>query len=181
MSAVVESFVKSTAIALERLHSLARGDDLKLYAILDACGELRVPEKVLELGPDRSVSLYRGWAERDYWAIAPYLVKVDEPLLEWVVENLWDGPWGMFVVANVELSELRTHFRKFLTVEDPVGEKMYFRFYDPRVLPDFLTTMVQVDLPLFFGPVSYFIIPTGRAMLQLIEANGRDRACAEHV
>jgi len=127
-----------------------------VYCILDACGEIRIPAKVKDLGPERAVSLYRGKAELEHWAIAPYLVQVDEEILDWIVANFWKKPWGIFAVSPVPLAELRTHFRKFLTVLNPQGEKMYFRFYDPRVLPAFLETCVEQEVHAFFGSISTF-------------------------
>ena len=140
-------------------------DDLKevigsearsLFAILDACDEPRVPDKVQELGNDLAVSLYRGAAQRDYWSIAPYLVIVDEPVLDWIVENLWKDPWGIFAVADASLEDMRKHFRKFLLVEGPEGDELYFRYYDPRVLPTYLATCVVEEVGEFFGDLECF-------------------------
>jgi hypothetical protein len=109
----------------------ARG---RLFAILDATDTPAVPAKARQLGEERAISLYRGRAEEELWSIAPFLVQVDEPLLEWMTAVLWPEPWGIFVLANDTLDELRGHFRRFLVVESPDGESWYFRFYDPRVL-----------------------------------------------
>lgn len=148
-----ELFVRS----VESLGALARHADRgALYAVLDACDEPRVPAKVRELGPDRAVSLYRGRAEEDLAAIAPYLAAVDAPLLEWIAASLWTSPWGIFAVAEAGLEQVRTHFRKFLLVEAPDGDSWYFRFYDPRVLERFLPTCDAAQLTDFFGPVSAY-------------------------
>jgi hypothetical protein len=125
----------------------------QVYAVLDACDAPAVPPKVKELGAENGVSLYRGEAEEDYWAIAPYLVRVDGPLLDWIVATLWEEPWGIFVVAEARLESLRTHFRKFLTVQMPDGGKVYFRFYDPRVLKQFLPTCNDAELGEFFDSI----------------------------
>ena len=127
-----------------------------LYTVLDACDEPRILTKVRELGPHRAVSLYRGAAEEDLAAIAPYLVIVDGDLLGWIGSALWSSPWGVFAVSDSALDELRTHFRRFLLVDAPDGDKWYFRFYDPRVLPRFLATCDPAQLTDFFGPVSTF-------------------------
>ncbi len=129
-----------------------------LFAVVDACDEPLVPPKVRELGTERAVSLYRGSAEVDYWAIAPYLVRVDAALLEWIATHLWEKPWGFFALADVQLSELRKHFRRFLTVLDPDGERVYFRFYDPRVLPVFLASAGPAERRQFVGPVEKFLL-----------------------
>lgn len=126
-----------------------------LFAILDACDEPRVPERVRALG-DRGASLYSGAAADDLYAIAPYLVQVDAALLEWIGASLWTAPWGIFVIADCGFEALRTHFRKFLQVEAPDGDKWYFRFYDPRVLAKFLPSCDAPQLTDFFGPVTAF-------------------------
>jgi hypothetical protein len=127
-----------------------------LYAVLDACDEPRVPAKVRELGSHCAVSLYRGPAEEDLSAIAPYLVAVDDEVLAWIGSALWSSPWGIFAVTDAPLEDVRTHFRRFLLVDAPDGDKWYFRFYDPRVLPRFLATCDSAQLSDFFGPVSTF-------------------------
>lgn len=130
----------------------------QLYAVLDACGEPAVPEKVRELDT-QAVSLYRGQAEEDFWAIAPYLVAVDDELLAWIARALTGTPWGILAISNVGIEQLRRHFRKFLMVKTPSGNEVYFRFYDPRVLPHFLKGCNSEERASFFGPVDSFVIP----------------------
>lgn len=144
-------------VSIDELSETVRQSDGAAYAVLDACDEPRVLQKVRELGNDRAVSLYRGSAERDYAAIAPYLAQLNESLLGWIIENLWQDPWGMIAFAPTDLHGLRKHLRKFLTVEDPEGEKMYFRFYDPRVLGPFLRTCTRLELQQFFGPIDNLV------------------------
>lgn len=124
-----------------------------LYGILDACDQPQVPVLARELGEERAVSLYRGEAEKNYWDIAPYLVRLDEDLVEWIFRSLWEEPWGIFVVTDAALDELRRHFRRFLLVEDTDGDEAYFRFYDPRVLRAFLPNCTAEELDSLFGPV----------------------------
>jgi hypothetical protein len=128
----------------------------RLYAILDACDAPTVPVKVKELGNEQAVSLYRGSAEEEYWAIAPYLVRVDGILLDWLHATLWKEPWGIFVVANSDIETLRKHFRRFLVVELPDGGKSYFRYYDSRVLQEFLPSCVREEVDDIFGSLTAF-------------------------
>lgn len=138
MAESTQSPAKFTDSSIDDLKQICLDEHLTLYAILDACDEPQVPVKVQELGAERAVSLYRGAAERDYWSFAPYLAIVDQELLNWIVENLWEDPWGIFAVSAAPLNDVRKHFRQFLLVESPDGEQLYFRFYDPRVLPTYL-------------------------------------------
>ncbi len=148
------SLVSTEIVPLSDLQKLA--SQRQLYAILDACDAPAVPTKVKGLGEEIGISLYRGEAEEDYWAIAPYLVRVDPSLLDWIIITLWEQSWGIFVVAEADLETLRTHFRRFLTVRMPDGEKVYFRFYDPRVIQQFLPTCNDAELGEFFGFIQKF-------------------------
>lgn len=125
----------------------------QVFAVIDACGAPSVPPRMNELGEHRAVSLYRGRAEEELWGIAPYLVQLDPGTLDWLAETLWATPWGIFALADRELEEVRTHFRRFLVVESPGGEDWYFRFYDPRVLPRFLDASTEAERSDLFGPL----------------------------
>ena len=114
--------------------------------------------------------LYRGSAERDFEAIAPYLVQVDELLLEWIVENCWSRAWGIFAMTPVGWDALRTHFRQFLRIRDPEGKVLYFRYYDPRVLPAFLASCNALEVTQFFGPVSRYLMQGENGRLLCLEA-----------
>lgn len=129
----------------------------ELYAILDACDAPSVPILCEGLGPAGSVSLYRGDAEEQYADIAPYLVHVGSAeLLDWVIAYSATEAWGILVVGGLPMDALRTHLRKFLKVLDPDGKRLYFRFYDPRVLEMFLPTCDAGHIAQFFGPVKAY-------------------------
>ena len=100
----------------------------------------------------------RGEAEVENADIAPFLAHVDDFLLRWIVEELWARPWGVFAVTSGEIEKLRAHFRQFLTVRDPDGEKMYFRYYDPRVLKAFLPACNRDELSKLFGPLEAYVL-----------------------
>lgn len=136
----------------EQLRSLAAGGHL--YAVFDSavCGPT-VPKRMLELGAERAISLYRDTPEQDYWEIAPYLACVDSSLLQWIAE-LSNRSWGIFIAARCSLDMLRAHLRHFLRVQVPNGDTWHFRFYDPRVLRPFLPACTPDELRTFFGPVA---------------------------
>lgn len=151
------SAIESRTISLDELKATLSETSAHAYAVLDACDEPRVPQKVAELGSDKAVCLYRGWAERDYGFIAPFLAKLDEALLDWIVENLWDEPWGFVCIAPIDLPPARKHFRRFLQFKGPNGD-MLFRFYDPRVLKAFLRSSTTPSATEFFGPVQRYLV-----------------------
>jgi hypothetical protein len=143
--------------------------EVTAYIILDAarCG-MDAIGRVQELCKGQQDSLYLLNEENDYLKeVAPYIFTSDEGLSEWYHEKGWGDAWGVIIVANIGFDECRKHFRKFLKVQIEGGqEQLYFRFYDPRVLKDFLPTCDQKQILEFFGPVKYFIV----------EGNTRDEA-----
>lgn len=145
--------------AYSHLRSLA--EQGSLFAILDACDNSAVPAIVNQLGESRGASLYRGAAQEELWQIAPYIVHVDASFLDKIVGILWEEMWGIFFTSTENLATLRRHFRRFLTVQYPNGEKVLFRFYDPRVLTLFLSSCNVNELNDFFGPVLSFGVNHG--------------------
>jgi uncharacterized protein DUF4123 len=122
-----------------------------LYVLADGACSLEVPRKVVEVGETLAVSLYRGYAEEEFWEVAPYLIRLDPQLLDWVLrlpEN-----FGVLLVSKADLDTLRRHLRRFLMVQPPGGRPWLFRYYDPRALRAFLPACVVHELQTFFGPV----------------------------
>jgi hypothetical protein len=145
--------VSSSVISFDALRDLARRGSLR--AVLEAVGAPEVPGMADRLGPGRAVSLYRGMPEEKDWALAPYLVEVDEGTLAWIRETLWSGAsWGILLESARPVEELRRHFRKWVVVEDPNGDEMYFRFYDALVLRELLGSATAEEVADFFGPVT---------------------------
>lgn len=133
-----------------RLRLLAA--DGALWAILDACDTPAVPARLKLLPPEKGGCLWSGEAREKYWGVAPWLAKVDVPLLDWVRATLWDEPWGLFLEARAAADVLRKHYRRQLIAEDGGGRRMYFRFYDPRVLRTYLRTTTPGERAALLGP-----------------------------
>ena len=124
-----------------------------LYAILDSCDAPSVSDKARELGDTAAVSLFKGSAEEEYWAVAPYLFRVSPQILEWIVATVWNDPWGIFAISKADFEALRSHFRHFLMVQLPNSHTSFFRFYDPRVISVYLFHSSAEEINIFFGPV----------------------------
>jgi len=157
MSAARASALQVQPGSMEQLRQFADGG--YLYALLDGSEH---PDKMPELdrmGPTRCVHLFCQASEQIEAQFSPVLVQVDSTLLEWIVNSLWKEPWGVFALSKAGLETLRAHFRKFLLVELPGGERWYFRFYDPRILRIYLPNCFSWELQKFFGPVRGFAIP----------------------
>jgi hypothetical protein len=139
------------------------------YAILDAARDPRIYARLRTLKTGL-VSLYRGQPEEALAPVAPYLISLAEnaELRKWILSEGWGNSWGVFMTATAGIDDLRQHFRHFLLVRDADGKRLYFRFYDPRVLRVYLPTCTESELHQLFGPVeSYFMeSEDGRSVLE---------------
>lgn len=131
----------------------------KAYAILDGASVESLVDQLYSLEPEY-ICLYRGELEPDLAHVAPYLVRLDSKsaFTDWILEKGWGQHWGIFVVAKADITALRQHFRRFLTVHDPDGKPLLFRYYDPRVLRTYLPTCNEEELTTVFGPVSCYLV-----------------------
>lgn len=131
-----------------------------LFAVLDAA---RTPEILALLIPSTDLtyqSLYEGIQGDALGAVAPYLVALsaDSRLLDPLVRRGWGQSWGIYLTSDRPFAEVRKHLRRFLLVELEGGERVYFRFYDPRVLRVYLPSCDAGEARQFFGPVRSFLI-----------------------
>ena len=89
---------------------------------------------------------------------APHLVQLEHrnSRSRELIESAWGNSWGVFLKCNGTLDTVRRHFRKFLSVRDPSGKLLVFRYYDPRVFRVYLPTCRSEELRTVFGPVDCF-------------------------
>jgi hypothetical protein len=169
------------AITQSLVKHLFSPPEANVYAVLDGASVPDLPELLWEHEPEH-VCLYRGELEPDMAAVAPYLVKLesDHPFTKIVCEEGWGNHWGIFGIspAEINLSDLRNHFRKFLMVYDPDGRLIYFRYYDPRVLRVYLPTCNAEETKIVFGPISFYVLEDEdpSALLRFPSDNGNVRA-----
>jgi hypothetical protein len=136
--------VAPTDAARAALAELARRCDAgTLYALVDAARSDRALQLVEE-SVDPYASLYDGEQGRAYDDVAPYLVHLqsDSWLLERLVTEGWGDAWGIYVDSRAGFDAVRRHFRRFLLVEaEGEPHRLFFRFYDPRVLHSFAASI----------------------------------------
>ena len=102
--------------------------------------------------------LFRGELAPDVAEAAPYLVGLlrDSPFTEWLLNEGLGNHWGVLALSRQSITEMRRQFRSLITVYDESGRPMIFRYYDPRVLRNFLPTCNADELKTFFGKVDTF-------------------------
>jgi len=73
---------------------------------------------------------------------------------------------------GVGFAELRRHLRKFNVIYGPAGKPMYWRYYDPRTLPDTLEVLKPAQLKAFFGPVESFSLQGPDGQVKQLRCGG---------
>ena len=132
-----------------------------LFTILDGAV---VPGLLVKLHRDEpeQVCLYQGELLPDRTEIAPYLVRLerDSRFTDWLFDQGWGKHWGIFaqVALQIDLKQVRKHFRTFLRVALPNGQFQLFRYYDPRIFRVLLPQFNAEETQRIFGPVSAYLM-----------------------
>lgn len=129
--------VCARSAALEALRNEAG-----LHVILDAARDRRILP-LLQACDDESRSLFDGTQGEAMASGAPHLVRLvaGSELLPVLVEEGWGDAWGIYLTSSRPLREVRQRLRRSLIVRDEeTGKRLFFRFYDPRVLRVFWPT-----------------------------------------
>jgi len=131
-----------------------------LYALLDAARDPLVLGYLYQC-TERYQSLYEGNTAIEMAEYSPYLVRlpIGCSLLPQLLDAGWLNSWVVFLSSIESFDTVRRHFRKFLRVRLPTSEIVYVRFYDPRVLHSFLTTLEGTELMDFCAVTKDFWLP----------------------
>lgn len=113
----------------------ALGEHHALYALVDGAHAAFIHRRILLSGGTYRC-LYRGRLSDPVQEIAPYLVllKPEKNKTDWIIEEGVPRHWAAFFASAHPIDFLQNHLRKFLMVRREDGQKLYFRFYDPRVI-----------------------------------------------
>ncbi|NJO14966.1 MAG: DUF4123 domain-containing protein [Thioploca sp.] len=104
--------------------------------------------------------LFEGTRAQSLAAWAPYLVSLSpsSALLKSLVQAGWGKHWGVYLTSLAPFETILAHLRQWLWVQIETGEKLYFRFYDPRTLRVFLPTLTLAEQQRFFGPIRSYLM-----------------------
>src|SRR2546430_9279887 len=156
-----KSYVAPLVLSLQGL--LFSEPGMRTFAVLDGASIADLLPKLDEYRPEHTC-LYRGEISPDLAECAPYLVLLepDAPFTHWLLLEGWGKHWGIFAFSAATFNAVRLHFRKFLVVKDPQGKRLYFRYYDPRVLRVYLPTCEPSETEILFGQVSRYLCEADR-------------------
>ena len=128
-----------------------------IYAILDAAQDENI-YKLLMGCTEEFTCLFNGEIPNVLARAAPYLIKIPvrSPIFEQIYQNGFFNNWGIFFFSYESGTALRKHFQSLLRVKTEDGRRLYFRYYDPRVLRTYLPTCTPSELRQFFSFVDTF-------------------------
>ena len=129
----------------------------QLYAVLDGAS---MPNLLALLTQQHvtHVCLLPGELDPELAQVAPYLARLEtqSAFAELVLARGLGQHWGILAATDADFRTLRMHFRKLVSVWDPDGKPLFFRYYDPRVLRVYLPTCNAEELVELFGPISAY-------------------------
>ncbi|MES3022226.1 MAG: DUF4123 domain-containing protein [Pseudomonadota bacterium] len=137
------------------------GEGTATFALLDGAASPTLLDQLYDAPGLEFECLYSGELEPDIAEVAPYIARVEagSAFADWVL-GLWGERRAILVQVDVrvELPVLRRHFRKLNLVYGPDAAPLLLRYYDPRVLPLFLSTCDRAQVREMFGPVIRFVL-----------------------
>ncbi len=145
-------------------------DRAEVYAILDAS---RDPSIYYDIYREARAydCLFAGKVDPKLATSAPWIVQLDRdaPFTDRILSRGWGRNWGVFAVSRAPLEAMRRHLRRFLIVGTEDGPRLYFRWYDPRVLRPYLRTCTERELDYVYGPILRWVVE-GAEPEQLVDA-----------
>lgn len=133
------------------------GELRDIWMILDGARDRAIFRMLLEGGLEYSC-LYSGPIPSALEIAAPFLVQLEyqDKATRRLLERAWGNSWGVVLKCDRSLNNLRRHLRQFLIVRDSRGNRLLFRYYDPRVMRAYLPTCLSDELETLFGPIQCF-------------------------
>jgi len=131
----------------------------KIYALVDAARAEQIYAEIGKLAASEYHCLYEGQWAQDLAAVAPYLVELQQAadFTRTLLQQGWGKSWGIWLESQADINALLAHLRRLLqaAVQTDPPQRLYFRYYDPRVLRVYLdpTTSDETERGRLFGTV----------------------------
>ena len=133
------------------------GSNRDVYMILDCARDRRIYSDLMNSHLIYSC-LYSGDIAYELEVTAPHLVQLEfeDKSTHAFIKRGWGRSWGVFLKSDTRMERLRRHLRTFLTVKSWNGQKLLFRYYDPRILRVYLPTCTTSELQTVYGPIQHY-------------------------
>ena len=146
---------------LETLRQASAGQG-PLYALMDGALASELQAVLIEHQPRLDyLPLFLGDDKGSLAPVSPYLIRInnfDDNLLWWLLDEGQGKSWGVYLCSQAELTALHHHLFCLLSMRGLEGEKLYFRYYDPRVLRPFWKALNQEEQNRLMGPMQTILV-----------------------
>ena len=146
---------------LETLRQASAGQG-PLYALMDGALASELQAVLIEHQPRLDyLPLFLGDDKGSLAPVSPYLIRInsfDDNLLWWLLDEGQGKSWGIYLCSQTELTALHHHLFCLLSVRGLEGEKLYFRYYDPRVLRPFWKALTKEEQNRLMGPIQTILV-----------------------
>ena len=132
--------------------------EMQIYAVIDA-GRDYVSLTLARRFARQHQNLFEGSRGEELEEVAPHLFLCDTGGVVAHLVRGGDDPGenGVLIESPAGFEELRHHLRRHLSVfRERDMRRVFFRFYDPRVLRVFLPACNTAEVREFFGPIAAF-------------------------
>ena len=130
------------------------GPGESLYGVVDGAQDLELAYEAKCLYGQEIHNLFEGNVGPALADVAPYVVPIDPDsgyLENWA--RRWGKNAGIFLTTSTDTDTLHGHLRRCFIVRDTKGQEYFLRFYDPRVLRQYLSICNHGRAQRFFGPI----------------------------
>ena len=153
-----------------------KGFSRDAWMITDAASDPRIYGLLLDCFYSLHTCLFSGEIAAELRVAAPYLVQLEfeSQKTRRFISQAWGRNWGVFLKCDARLETLRRHLRSCILATDEKGNRLLFRYYDPRVMRVYLPTCTTAELAAIYGPIDRFLVEnkTGDAIVDY-SFNGR--------
>ncbi|MGI4757938.1 MAG: DUF4123 domain-containing protein [Janthinobacterium lividum] len=131
-----------------------------LYAVLDGARDPRILSLLVQ-HKCQYVWLFQEGTPTELLSFAPYLVALpaESPIMEPLLDLGWEQDWGIYLTSSAGPANLLLSLRRLLLADQPDGQQVFLRFYDPRVLRPLLASSSPWQWPFFFSAVQSYLVP----------------------
>lgn len=132
---------------------------LKSYALIDAAKITKLTNELIIVDSNQYQILFDGQEAIELEEVAPYLVELrkEEEFTKWVVKNVYGNNGAIFIKSSNNIETLAQDLKPFIPVTREVEyegrtitQKGYLAYYDPRVFPDWISSVEHEKQEAFF-------------------------------
>lgn len=138
-----------------------------LYGVADSARDTWLPTVALDTFQRPIQSLFDS-DDPELLDAGPFLIEINDhfDFLETWLEEIGKSS-GVLLTSSADFASVRAQLIENFNGCDESGATFFFRFYDPRVLRDYLPTCTPSERKAFFGPIDALLVEDESGTLYL--------------